>query len=233
MVQTPLKKYEKGTKKRADSQYRASQSSRMQDYASRRNYAMPTKAYKGTGYVDTSVSPIAGNTTGSIALLNTVPQGTSVNTRVGKKILLKGLQMRGTVNGDSNCITSQFALMIVWDRRPSGALPAITDILDTVSPVSFLNDSNSSRFHVLWRYDSVNIGASTSAQTDTQAQVFNEYVKIPKNYKQTSYRALGTGAIADIDEGALYFVAVGGNVAGTGDSIGSMAFRLRFYDQSG
>jgi len=43
-------------------------------------------ASRETGYVDLAVANYALDTTGSIVLLATVPQGTSVQQRVGKKI---------------------------------------------------------------------------------------------------------------------------------------------------
>lgn len=187
---------------------------------------------KETGYVDSNISPAAGNTTGTIQLINTIAAGTGVTQRVGKKVQLKSLQIRGIMNSDSATLISQYAVMIVWDRRPSGALPLITDILDSVSPISFLNDANSSRFKVLWRDDFVNINSNTNANNEAVAKVYNEFIKFSKKSKanRTTYKAAGTGVIADIDEGALYFISVGGNVSGTADSVGSFNTRLRFWD---
>lgn len=186
---------------------------------------------KETGYVDTSLTA-ACNTTGTITLLNTVASGTGVTQRVGKKIQLKGLQIRGIINSDSATTIAQYALMVVYDRRPAGALPAITEILDSISPVSFLNDANSARFKVLWRTDDRCISTNAQLLNETVAHVYNEYVKFSKKGKtnRTTYKAVGSGAIADIDEGALYFVTVGGVVAGTADCTGTITTRLRYWD---
>lgn len=183
---------------------------------------------KETGYVDTTISPIEGNTTGSIALINTVASGTGVTQRVGKKIQLKSIQINGILNGSTTTTTAAYAIMLVWDSRPAGALPAITDILVTVSPEAFLNDANSGRFKILWRSDDY----CGPIPGDHSTHIYHDYYKFPKvgRNSRTVYKAAGTGAIADIDEGALYFVAVGGVAAGAADVTGTVSLRLRFWD---
>lgn len=189
---------------------------------------------QAANYRDTTFAQYAANTTGAIACLNLVPQGATQTTRVGKKIMLKSLQCHGLMQADSTNALTQASYVIVYDRRPSGALPAITDIFDTVSPNSFLNDANSGRFKILKREDFTVIGNSTTgAATDKTAYAVDWYYKFPPKYAQTSYKAAGTGAIDDIDEGAIYLVTLGSSVAGTADALFGAGFRLRFYDQTG
>lgn len=192
-------------------------------------------AAQAANYRDTAFVSYGANTTGSIACLNLVPQGVTTTTRVGKKIQMKSLQCHGLMQSDSTTTVTQASYLIVYDRRPSGALPAITDILDTVSPNSFLNDANSSRFKILKREDFVCLGntATAGAITDAGGYEIDWYYKFPPKYAHCSFKALGTGAIDDIDEGAIYLVAVGSSVAGTADATFGAGFRLRFYDQTG
>lgn len=196
-------------------------------------YKQPSITTPQTNYVDVAYALYPANTTGSITLLNTIAQGTTVNTRVGKRVMMKGLQMRGLAQGDSTCAISEWAFLIVYDIRPRGALPLITDILDTISPNSFLNDTNAQRFRILHRSSDVNVGNSATAGTDKVAFNIDEYMKIPKQYREVVFNALGTGTIADIDMGALYLVTVGGNAAGTADSIIGLGTRLRYWDSPG
>lgn len=214
--------------------YRDSMGSRQKTYSKYRTSGyVPKKTFKGTGYVDVALNGYAGNTTGSIALLNTVAQGVSVTQRVGKKIMMKSLQIRGLVTTEANTTVSQAAFMIVYDRRPTGALPAITEILDTVSPNSFLLDANSARFSIVHRWADVNVGNNATLFTDKGAYNIDEYIKFPKNKRNVTYKAAATGAIADIDEGALYIVTCGGNIAGVADTTCSLGFRLRYWDTQG
>jgi len=191
-------------------------------------------ASKETGYIDIAPADYALNTTGSIILLDTVAQGTTVNQRVGKKILLKSLQCRGLMNNDSTAALNDVAYMIVYDSRPTGTLPAITDILNTVNSNSMNNDNNSGRFSILKRVDEVLIG--NASFTGAVANALTEKTSVsadwflPLKDRQVVYKALGTGAIADIEQGALYLVTVGSNAAGTLDATLTVAFRLRFMD---
>lgn len=188
---------------------------------------------QAANYFDTAFATYNCDTTGSIALLNPVPQGVTTTSRTGKKIQMKSLQCRGILQNGTTTGISQAAFMIVYDRRPAGALPAITDILNSVSPNSFLNDTNSSRFKILKRVDETMIGNASTLTTDSVALEIDFFMKFPKKYSVVSYKALGTGAIADIDEGAIYILTMGGNVAGTAASALNCGFRLRYYDTSG
>lgn len=179
-----------------------------------------------SGYVDVAVANYAFDTTGSITLLNTVAQGTAVTQRVGKKIKMKSLQCRGLMSNNSAATWNDVAFMIVLDRRPRGALPAITDILTSVSARAMNNDNYSGRFQILKRSDEMLIGNAT-ALTESTAKSVDFYMDLKA---QTVYEAAGTGAIADIEQGALYLVTVGNAAAGTGAAQLTCSFRLRFTD---
>lgn len=184
---------------------------------------------RDTGFVDVALTAYAMDTTGTIALLNIVAQGTSVNQRVGKKIQLKSLQCRGNIIANSTAILNDIAYMVVYDKRPTGALPAITDILVTANANSFNNDANSGRFVILKRVDVTMTGNSTAATNVTDSTILDGSFYLKLNHP-VAYKAAGTGAIGDIEQGALYFVSVGTNAAGTTAATGQLAFRTRFDD---
>lgn len=179
-----------------------------------------------SGYVDVASANYAFDTTGSITLLNTVTQGTAVTQRVGKKIKLKSLQCRGLMTNNSAATWNDVAFLIVYDRRPRGALPAITDILTSVSARAMNNDNFSGRFQILKRSDEMLIGNAT-ALTECTAKSVDFYMELKA---PTVYEAAGTGAINDIEQGALYLVTVGNAAAGTGAAVLTCGFRLRFTD---
>lgn len=189
---------------------------------------------KELGYVDLAAASYVYNTTGTVTLLATVAQGTGVTQRVGKKIRMKGLQCRGYSQNDSTAIVNDIAYMIVYDRRPTGALPAVTDILVTAAPDSMNNDNNAGRFQILKRVDGLLLGngsvtgAVANALTEKTACSEDWYLDL--GGKEVVYKAAGTGAIGDIEMGALYLVTVGNNAAGTADAALQAAFRMRFLD---
>lgn len=187
---------------------------------------------KPTGYVDLAVATYAMNTTGSITMIATVPQGTSVNSRVGKRIRWNSIQIRGYVSSDSTTVQCNGALLLVYDKRPTGSLPAITDILVSVNQNSFNNDDNSGRFKIIRRWDWAFIGNNTTAgqQTDSTVRALNEYVKLKD---MCVYKTGTTGVIAQIEQGALYAITVGNVAAGTGDANAGIGYRVRFTDVLG
>jgi len=187
-------------------------------------------ASQETGFVDVAATSYNLDTTGSIALLNTVAQGASVSQRVGKKIQLKSLQFRGSVANSSTAVTNDCAMMIVYDKRPTGSLPAITDILVTANSSAFLNDANSGRFTILKRLDFLLVGNPTAVANyqPNMAATLDSWLSLKG--LPTIYKAAGTGAIGDIEQGALYLVTVGSTAAGTAAATLGAAFRLRFID---
>jgi len=186
---------------------------------------------KDAGYVDLAVATYALNTTGSITLVATIAQGVSVNQRVGKKAVLKSLQMRGVVQADTTSTVPSGALILVYDRKPTNALPAITDVLVSASSYAFLNDVNSDRFQIVRRWNYAFIGNITTPATGQEQFLVDEFVDLKK--RAIEFNAAGTGAIGDIAKGALYLISVGNTAAGTADANAVVGFRTRFIDVEG
>lgn len=180
-----------------------------------------------TGFVDLASNAYNLDTTGSIVLLATVPQGTSTSQRVGKKIQWKSLQCRGRYTANSTAQVNDCAVLIVYDKRPTGSLPAITDVLVSASASSFNNDANSGRFVILKRKD-FDLTGNSALATSTSAKSADFFLKINR---PCEFAAAGTGAIGDISMGALYLITVGSNVAGTTAATAALAFRVRYTDK--
>ena len=181
-----------------------------------------------TGYVDLASASYNCDTTGSIALIATIPQGAGVGQRIGKRAMYKSILCRGILSAGSTGVGGDAAWMIVYDKRPTGALPAITDILTSVNSKAFMNDNNTGRFQIVRRWDDIVIGNSTSATTGREFVNFDQFVSFRA---PITFESAGTGAIGDIDMGALYFVSVGGNGAGTTSPTLLVAFRTKFTEQ--
>ena len=195
------------------------------------NFFRLQRAYKNEmGYVDVANTSYALDTTGTVTLLNVVAQGAGVSQRVGKKILLRSLQFRGNMQNGNTAAANDVAFMIVYDKRPTGALPTITDILALATPTSMNNDANGGRFSILKRWDEILIGNIAAAANYTEAAVKGCDWYLDLKNRQTVYKAAATGAIGDIEEGALYLVTIGGQAAGTAAAALFGAFRMRFID---
>lgn len=179
-------------------------------------------------FVDLASATYALNTTGSIALIPVVAQGAGESQRIGRKINLMSVQMHGYCLSDTATVTARGRVMIVYDRQPNAALAAITDVLDTISSQSFLNDQNKNRFRVLYNRHYAFSGNITTPATGKEIKIVDEFIKLRK--LETTYGVVGTGAIGDIKTGALLLVTVGDVAAGTADANAVLGFRVRFYD---
>ena len=68
---------------------------------------------------------------------------------------MKGLQCRGNLQNGSTANSNDVAFMIVYDKRPTGALPTVSDILVSASSSAMNNDANTGRFSILKRHDDI------------------------------------------------------------------------------
>jgi len=185
---------------------------------------------KARGYVDLAKATYNLNTTGSIGLIATVAQGAATTQRIGKRIQLKSVQVRGMCYVDTTAVINHWAVMVVYDNKPTGTLPAITDILDSASSYSFTKNDNQGRFSILMRRQGVLIGNGSTPVTGGEAVDLNEFVKVNR---PSVFKSAGTGAIGDIEEGALYYITVGNAASGTADGQADIGFRTTFKDLQG
>lgn len=190
--------------------------------------AMPLQRSSVTekGYVDTPAT-LTVDTTGDIQLLATIAQGAAVTQRIGKKVMIRSIQLRGYAHAGTAGTYNTGAIILVYDRRPTGALPAVTDILVTANATAMNNDTNSGRFQILRRKDFLIIGNTTDYDNDKCVVQLDDFVTVNR---KSVFKAAGTGAIGDIEEGAMYIVTVGIRGAGTTASTAVMNYRTRFTE---
>lgn len=195
--------------------------------AKRKSYGAVTRVRGETGYVDYAAQGFACDSTGSVTLLNAVGQGASTSQRIGKRISLKSVQLRGSILSKSATKEAAAVVMFVYDKRPTGSMPSMTDILVSSSAYSFNNDTNSSRFRILKRTKRQVIGNETDMTSAAfqDADAFLNLKGLPVTYKD-----VGTGAIGDIEEGALYMVTIGDKPAGNEACELYGGVRLRYND---
>ena len=90
------------------------------------------------------------------------------------------MQIRGTVQANATTVSNNSAWLIVYDRRPTGSLPAITDVLSSATAISFTNDANSGRFQILKRWNDTILGnvGTAGQQTDKSSIVVDEFLSL-------------------------------------------------------
>lgn len=192
-------------------------------------YQQRRKTPQEVNYVDLATAVYGLSTTGSITLISTIAQGVSVNQRVGKKAYYKSILIRGSVYSGTTTTIADGGFLVIYDKRPTSVLPAITDVLTSISPNAFMNDNNTGRFEVIRRYDYCFSGNTATPQTGKEIYNVDEYIPLKK--RPITFESLGTGAINDIDMGALYLITYSSVIAGTGAPSLAVAIRTRFTEQ--
>lgn len=191
---------------------------------------------------DTSAGVVQVNTTGVITLLHLPVLGSDYNQRVGRKTLVKSIYIRGRVLteasnqviGTAVLTTSLQARMILLvDKQPNGAAPAVTDVLVTAEPASQLNLNNRDRFSILkdkqWSFDPYSY-TTASGVASMSRQIYS--LKCYKKCNvETIFNSTNGGTIADINSGAIYLMWIGSGAAGTNtDCNAYISARCRYLD---
>lgn len=163
-----------------------------------------------------------------ITQLNSVLQGATSYNRIGAKILIKSVNVRGTFRLLGTAPVSEaFRFMIVFDRQPNGAYPSLASVLsDNISGAtsfhSAINMSYKDRFVILRdQYRTLSPAGNT-------ALVISEHIKTKL---ETQYKA-NAGTIGDISTGALYLICFALTAPGAASYIAMDDFhsRLRYFD---
>lgn len=164
-------------------------------------------------------------TTASITCVNALPTSTSASGKIGRRILMKSLQIRAHFEReDYNTATEKsIRLMVIYDRQANGTLPIMNDILTATTMVAMRNMSNVGRFYCLMDelYSVTSGNGGNPAQTVTKFLKFN----LPVYYNGGT-----AGTIADIQTGSLLVIYFSDYAAGVDDVNCAMEVRLRFTD---
>lgn len=186
---------------------------------------------------------------GAFTLLNGCVPGDNSNNRTGRKISMTSMQIRGyvnTVNNSSATAADFLRLILVYDRQPNAALPALADVLQataqgggtTSGSFDPLNINNADRFKVLrnWNWGMlttlgagvVPVAALLGPQTCDNTTI-DEYIQLKG--MEAHYNAGTAGTVADITTGSIFLLAVGLESAANNSFRFTFTARLRFHDQ--
>lgn len=135
--------------------------------------------------------------------LNVVAEGNGESERVGRKITISSLHIKGrwanTENTASNTTDNRVRILVYCDKQTNGAAATVLGVLETANVDSFRNLSDASRFRVL--YDKTSLirnqyVAQTAAGTFTtcielRSWVLNLKLNLPIEYDSS----VTTGAI--------------------------------------
>ena len=208
----------------------------MVKYQPRSHYRGSVRSGKSVAYitrpgelkgVDTSLSlsPVIAttNTNASSFVLNLIQSGTGSWNRIGKKIRLKSVRLRGVArfvykaDGTSGEINSNnLRMIVVWDKQPCGnAVPAFDQIfgrtdqdgIESTEWMDQLKYDNTGRFSVLrdvvFDMNPSTGNRGTPTGTVTLSHSFDEFIKL--GGREVVYSGQSSPmTIADVSSGAVY-----------------------------
>lgn len=182
-------------------------------------------------YVDVAQATYACDQTGSVTALNLLAVGDDNNTRDGRQVTIKSVQVHGIISPvDATTAPNKWRVMLVWDNAAnSGAIATIAQILSAATGTAFPLVDNSNRFTILVDRTGVIGGFDTTA---TQAYAMSPTVceiEIYKKINQVTQYSGTTAAIGSIQNGALLMVTIGSAAAAVGATL-IASTRVRFTD---
>lgn len=192
----------------------------------------------------------ATGTNANVTLLNVVQEGTSFYQRVGRKIEMKSLHIKGYIipQAIANTAPDFIQWAVVYDRQPSlaAALPIYSSIFQDVSAAgaavssvwASVNLDDRDRYVVLrnkriWMPTNTAVAGTNPSQNLIQTGeqlMINEFIKLGNLTSQYGPTA-NPITIANIATGALYFVTQGTVAAGSNGFAAALTFRLKYHDQ--
>lgn len=165
--------------------------------------------------------------------LNQIPLGNSSVTRIGRRVTMKAVQIRGTIEAGSSGIISRGALLLIWDRTPnqSANLPTWTSIMNTQDSRSLTNKDNAPRYKILRRWDFAVIGNTALATNLTDQTLFNVEEYIPLKNKVSVWTSTDvTGLYPTMMEGALLLYATSDDAGVNAFPLGTFSTRV-YYEE--
>lgn len=183
------------------------------------------RPYSGELKVQEEIIDCNVNSGGAIFSVCEPARGTDVSDRIGRELIMKSIQMCFTsysVNGTG--IDQNHRILLVYDKNPMGATPAITDVIDAITPWAFRNLSNRNRFIVLFDQMYSVGNDDPSLQNGGEPRLVDR-----KFYKKVNLKSV-YNALDQLQEGGLFCMILGSVVAGAnaGSLIGRV--RVRFID---
>lgn len=156
-------------------------------------------------FFDLAIASTTIPTTGEItkASVNTIAQGTTQSTRIGRKIVIKKLLWKFVVTlpeaGNMTQASDILRIILYVDKQCNGATAAVLDIIDSTSLSAFRALDNSQRFNILMDktiniFSSAGSGNGTASDSAEKhiAMRFYKNLSIPVEFSST------TGAITEI-----------------------------------
>lgn len=172
----------------------------------------------------TAVIPAFGVATGVLTHLNPLLQGTSATTRLGRRVTMKSLYIRGYLTmAATSTLAASYRVLVVYDKQANAAPPTAAQILESDFFYGLNNLGNSRRFETLCDHVTECIG--TGGPNGTNFTIFK------KMNHAVEFNATNGGTIADIQTGSVYaLIYMSAPGIGVATPANAIQCRIRFSD---
>lgn len=179
-------------------------------------------------YHSEAVASFDANTTGTVGTLNAnIAEGTALTERLGSRIHMLELNIRGRLTCVVATKIAHCALYVILDKHPDGVAPVPADVLTTVSSHSFVKPSVRDRYNVLYRGTWIVTGADGLANQTTKSA---HAIDIVLNLKERTVFDDAAGGIANLTKGHIFMLSCGDVAAGTADPYFFVGTRVLYAD---
>ncbi len=191
-----------GMKRKPFQQFRKGQVGRVESFKRTKKRVRPimvVAARPELKFFDTTKAATAAPVAGLISdgtLLN-MAEGNTDQTRIGNKITLKSVMMRGAVRLPTTAGVASTSdvvrIFLFHDKQANGAAPAVTDILTSANYRAFNNVDNSDRFLTFASFDAaldIKCGAGDGTTNEYGEATLSFFMKkqlnLPIKYKSNN-----------------------------------------------
>lgn len=186
-------------------------------------------------FLDTTKASTVVAATGTVLndTLCAIPEGAGESSRVGRKVSVTKLDIRGWVqlaNGTNEAQTDLIRIIVYLDKQSNGAAATTAQLLETTDYLAFRNLENKDRFRVLHDYtmEFNRQAAAYDGTTDQYAAIKHNFFlskKFTSNPIILQYSA-STPSVADLTSNNIGVIAI------TESGLASIQYvaRLRYTD---
>lgn len=169
---------------------------------------------------------LTGNTSTTAAyyLLNGIAPGTGPSSIIGRKIVMKSIELNWQSAVDAAGSDQIHRIMLVYDKQPNSVALTLAELLGAgADTMIHKNLDNRQRFTVL-----MDRKIELNAAAEPNSHVYSKFFK--KFRLPATYNATGDATISSISTGSLYLCTIGNIALGLNDGTISGYARLRYTD---
>jgi len=185
-----------------------------------------------------ALSLLIENATGQPALLNGCIAGSQNFQRIGRKINLRSLQIRGVLYPADLTTNAQLTRMIVvYDKQANGAAPTYANVIQSQNiagttsstATDMVNLDNRDRFEIIRdkTFSFSFTDAASGFSSSPGNYEINEFIRLQD--RPTIFNAGTAGTVGDIQSGSLYIFWISTQANATGSTFQG-SYRTRFLD---